>query len=66
MATSKKDASKAGKLLSDPKTPKSVKSVAASDLAQIAKKKGQVITGCRSDRHSPRQGWRTIAARKER
>jgi hypothetical protein len=34
MATSKGDASKAGKLLSDPKTPKPVKSVAASDLAQ--------------------------------
>jgi hypothetical protein len=34
MPTSDKDASKAGKLLSDPKTPKSVKSVAASDLAQ--------------------------------
>jgi len=34
MATSKKDASKAGKLLKNPKTPKSVKSVAGSDLAQ--------------------------------
>jgi hypothetical protein len=34
MATSKKDASKAGKLLSKPSTPKAVKSVAASDLAQ--------------------------------
>ncbi|MGC2164148.1 MAG: hypothetical protein WA634_19790 [Silvibacterium sp.] len=34
MATSKKDASKAGKLLQDPKTPKSAKSVAGSDLAQ--------------------------------
>jgi hypothetical protein len=34
MATSKKDASKAGKLLSNPKTPKIVKSVAGSDLAQ--------------------------------
>lgn len=40
MATSKKDASTAGKLLSNPKTPKSVKSVAASDLAQ-AKSKGK-------------------------
>lgn len=38
--TSKKDASKAGKLLQDPKTPKQVKSVAASDLAQ-AKRKGK-------------------------
>lgn len=34
MTTSKKDASKAGKLLANPKTTKSVKSVAASDLAQ--------------------------------
>ena len=34
MATSKKDASEAGKLLSNPKTPASVKKVAASDLAQ--------------------------------
>jgi hypothetical protein len=34
MPTSKSDASKAGKLLSKPSTPKSVKSVAASDLAQ--------------------------------
>ncbi len=34
MTTSKKDASKAGKLLANPKTPKTVKSVAASDLAQ--------------------------------
>jgi hypothetical protein len=34
MATSKKDASIAGKLLSNPKTPKAVKSVAASDLSQ--------------------------------
>jgi len=34
MATSKQDASKAGKLLANPKTPKPVKSVAASDLAQ--------------------------------
>ncbi len=34
MATSKQDASKAGKLLSNPKTPASVKSVAASDLSQ--------------------------------
>lgn len=33
MGTSKGDASKAGKLLSNPKTP-NVKSVAASDLAQ--------------------------------
>lgn len=34
MATSKQDASKAGKLLSNPKVPKGTKSVAASDLAQ--------------------------------
>jgi hypothetical protein len=37
--TSKKDASKAGKLLSNPKTPKGVKSVAASDLAQAKRKR---------------------------
>jgi hypothetical protein len=37
MATSKKDASLASKLLSNPKTPKKVKSVAASDLAQAKK-----------------------------
>jgi hypothetical protein len=40
MATSKKDASKAGKLLRDPKTSKAVKSVAASDLAQARTKSG--------------------------
>lgn len=34
MATSKKDASKAGQLLQNPKTPKTVKSVAGSDLSQ--------------------------------
>jgi hypothetical protein len=34
MATSKKDASKAGKPLQNAKTPKSVKSVAGSDLSQ--------------------------------
>ena len=34
MATSKKDASKASDLLRNPKTLKSVKSVAGSDLAQ--------------------------------
>jgi hypothetical protein len=34
VATSPKDASKAGKLLSGTKTPKAVRSVAASDLAQ--------------------------------
>lgn len=38
MATSKNDASKAGKLLQSPKTPKSVKSVAASDLVQAKHK----------------------------
>lgn len=37
LATSKGDASKAGKLLQNPKTPKAVKSVAASDLAQTTK-----------------------------
>lgn len=34
MTTSKSDASKAAKLLANPKTPKAVRSVAASDLAQ--------------------------------
>jgi hypothetical protein len=34
MTTSKKDATKASKLLSSPKTSKTVKSVAGSDLAQ--------------------------------
>lgn len=34
VGTSKKDASKASKLLSNPKTPANVKSVAGSDLAQ--------------------------------
>ena len=34
MATSKNDASKASKLLSNPKTPAAVKSVAGSDLSQ--------------------------------
>jgi len=34
MSTGKSNASKAGRLLSNPKTSKSVKSVAASDLAQ--------------------------------
>jgi hypothetical protein len=33
MTTSKKDGTKASKLLSNPKTSKTVKSVAASDLA---------------------------------
>ncbi len=43
MVTSSKDASNAGKLLVNPKTPKKVKSVAASDLAQAkgGKKKGK-------------------------
>jgi hypothetical protein len=40
MGTSKKDASKAGKLLAKPNTPASVKSVAASDLAQAKKHSG--------------------------
>jgi hypothetical protein len=39
MTTSKKDASTAAKLLSNPKTTKSVKSVAGSDLAQAKGKK---------------------------
>jgi hypothetical protein len=34
MSTGKSNASKAGRLLSNPKTSKSVKSVATSDLAQ--------------------------------
>ena len=38
MATSKKDASKAGKLLSTSKS-KAVRSVAASDLAQAKRKR---------------------------
>jgi hypothetical protein len=38
MATGSKDASKSGKLLSNPKTPKTVQSVAGSDLAQTPKK----------------------------
>lgn len=37
MTTSKKDASKAAKLLSNPKTSKNVKSVAGSDLSQAKK-----------------------------
>ncbi|NLW34999.1 MAG: hypothetical protein GXY80_05880 [Syntrophorhabdus aromaticivorans] len=40
-STSAKVASKAGKLLSNPKTPKSVKSVAASALTQRPGKKGK-------------------------
>ena len=40
MTTSKKDASKAARLLGSPSTPKAVKSVAASDLAQT-RRKGQ-------------------------
>jgi hypothetical protein len=38
MATSKKDASWASKLLSNKHTPKKVKSVAASDLSQARHK----------------------------
>lgn len=38
MATSKKDASMASKLLRSSKTSKAVKSVAASDLAQTKRK----------------------------
>jgi hypothetical protein len=40
MATSPKDATKASKILSNPKSPPNTKSVAASDLAQ-AKGKGK-------------------------
>jgi len=40
MTTSKKDASKAGKILANPKSSKDSKSVAGSDLAQ-AKGKGK-------------------------
>lgn len=40
MATSKKDASEASKILADPKSTAAEKSVAASDLAQ-AKGKGK-------------------------
>jgi hypothetical protein len=39
MTTSKKDASKASKLLSSKSAPKNVKSVAGSDLAQAKHKK---------------------------
>jgi|HubBroStandDraft_6_1064221.scaffolds.fasta_scaffold2288255_1 hypothetical protein len=38
MPTSKSDASKASKLLRTPSTPKNVKSVAGSDLAQTKHK----------------------------
>lgn len=41
MATSKSDASKAGKLLSSKSASKAVKSVAASDLAQTKKSGGK-------------------------
>jgi hypothetical protein len=41
MATSKKDASKAAKILNNPKASKNAKSVAASDLAQAKKGKGK-------------------------
>ena len=37
MSTGKKDARIASKLLSNPKTPAQVKSVAGSDLAQVRK-----------------------------
>lgn len=39
MTTGKKDASQAGSLLRNPKTPPRTKSVAASDLAQAKKPK---------------------------
>lgn len=39
--TSSKVASKAGKLLQNPKTPKNVKSVAGSALTQAPDKKGK-------------------------
>jgi hypothetical protein len=38
MATSKKDASKAGKLPQNRRTPKNVKSVAGSDLSQAKRR----------------------------
>ena len=41
MATSKGDASKAGRLLANPKTPKNVKCVAGSDLARAKSKPGK-------------------------
>lgn len=41
MTTSKKDATKASKLLSNPKTSKNVKSVAGSDLAQAKKSRSK-------------------------
>jgi hypothetical protein len=44
MATSKKDAAKAAKLLNNPKVPKGVKSVAGSDLSQ-AKGSGKKAGG---------------------
>ncbi len=40
MATSKKDAFKASRLLRDPRTPKPIRSVVASDLAQANPKHG--------------------------
>lgn len=40
ITTGKKDASKAGKILPDPSSSKAMKNVAASDLAQAAKKGG--------------------------
>jgi hypothetical protein len=39
MTTSKKSASKAGKLLKSPTTSRNVRTVAASDLAQTSKKR---------------------------
>jgi hypothetical protein len=39
MPTSKKDASKASRLLSNPKSSKNVKSVAGSDLSQAKSQK---------------------------
>lgn len=39
MPTSKKDASKASRFLSNPKSPKNVKSVAGSDLSQAKNQK---------------------------
>jgi hypothetical protein len=41
MTTSKKDASKAAKILNDPKASDAEKSVAASDLAQAKKGNGK-------------------------
>jgi hypothetical protein len=53
VATSKKDASKASKQLSSPKSTPAEKSVAGSDLAQ-AKSKGKVGTSDKTPAKTPR------------